>query len=125
MNELAELYKLFRQEIDSYCAELIVSNLEIRPVVYKGKTVGFLMLDDDYIDSFYIKPEYRRKGIGKDFIIEQYRKDLCRWHDLRIVKTNFTASMFWNSIFNLRILDCNFCDTHWEILGLKEPNYDS
>jgi GNAT superfamily N-acetyltransferase len=69
MSELESMYVAFRQEIDTYAAELIVNNLEIRPVIYKGKAVGFLILDDDYVDSFYIMPEFRKKGIGKEYII--------------------------------------------------------
>ncbi len=125
MSDFAELYKSFRQEIDSYCAELIVDNLDVRPVIYDGKTVGFLMLDDDYVDSFYIYPEYRRKGIGREFIKEQYRKDRCSWYDLRIVKTNDAAMKFWKDIFLLELIDSNFCDVHYEILGLREPDYDT
>lgn len=61
MSEFEKMYVAFRQEIDSYCAELIVNNLETRPVIYDGKAVGFLILDDDYVDSFYIMPEFRKK----------------------------------------------------------------
>ncbi len=125
MSVLASLYQSFRQEIDSYCANLIVDNLDTRPVIYKDKVIGLLILDDDYVDSFYIHPDYRRKGIGEDYIKEQYRKDKCRWHDLRIVNGNYPAAMFWNKVFNLRIIDYNFCDIHYEILGLKEPGYDT
>ena len=125
MNDLAKMYVAFRQEIDSYCAELIISNLETRPVIYDGKAVGFLILDDDYVDSFYMKPEYRGRGLGRLFIIGQYRKDNCRWRDLRVVKENHVAIAFWNNVFNLREIDENFCDIHYEILGLKEPDYDT
>lgn len=125
MGELTDMYVAFRQEIDSYCAELIISNLETRPLIYEGKAVGFLILDDDYVDSFYIMPEFRKKGIGSEYIIGEYRRDICKWHDLRVVKTNFAAHKFWNKIFNLRIIDTNFCDIHYEILGLKEPDYDT
>lgn len=120
-SQMAELYRQFRAEIDSYCAIPIVLNLDTRPVIHEGKTVGLLILCDDYVDSFYILPEYRRKGIGRKFIIEQYWKDNCKWYDLRIVKGNYTAHGFWHSIFDLRFLDSNFCDNHFEILGLKEP----
>ena len=116
---LASLYKNFRQEIDSYCAESIVKNLDTRPVICDGKTIGFLMLDDDYVDSFYILPEYRRKGIGTKFIREQYRKDRCRWYDLRVVKNNTIADRFWHDVFLLREIDRNFCDYHYAILGLN------
>lgn len=125
MSELTDMYVAFRQEIDSYCAELILGNLEVRPVIYKGKAVGFLILDDNYVDSFYIMPEFRRKGIGKEYIIGEYRRDMCKWNDLRVVKTNYPAHRFWNNIFMLRIIDTNFCDIHYEILGLKEPDYDT
>lgn len=124
MSKLEKMYVAFRQEIDSYCAELIISNLETRPVIYEGKAVGFLILDDDYVDSFYIMPEYRRKGIGERYIIGEYRRDMCKWNDLRVVKTNYSAHRFWNKIFMLRIIDTNFCDLHYEILGLKEPDYE-
>lgn len=125
MSKFEEMYKSFRQEIDSYCAELIVDNLETRPVIYEGKAVGFLILDDDYVDSFYILPEYRRKGIGTEYIIGEYRRDMCKWYDLRIVRTNIIAHRFWNKIFNLRLIDTNFCDFHYAILGLKEPDYET
>ena len=124
MSELEKMYVAFRQEIDSMCAETLIENLDIRPVSYDGKTIGFLMLDGNYVDSFYMKPEYRGRGLGRLFIIGQYRKDNCRWRDLRVVKENHVAIAFWNNVFNLRLIDTNFCDFHYEILGLKEPDYE-
>lgn len=120
MNDIEKMYVDFRQEIDTQSAELIIKNLDTRLVTYDDKIVGFLILDGDYVDSFYIVPEYRRKGIGREFIKEQYRKDMCRWHDLRIVKRNGVGLAFWKSVFNMRRITSNFCDLHYEILGLKE-----
>jgi len=119
MMKTVEMFKEFRKEIDEMCAEDIVKNLDTRPVMFKGKQIGFLMLDGDYVDGFYIMPEYRREGHGKRFIIDQYKKDGCRWEDLRIVKHNVFAWQFWNSVFDLEWIDGNFCDNHYLIRGLK------
>ena len=125
MSDLEKMYVDFRQEIDSQCAELIINNLDVRPVIYDDKPIGFLILDGNYVDSFYIKPEFRRRGLGRLFIIGQYMRDNRRWQSLRVVRTNFAAHRFWNNVFNLRIIDTNFCDIQYEILGLKEPDYDA
>lgn len=120
MDKVAEMYIAFRQEIDTYCAQDIVYNLDTRYVYHNNKLVGFLMLHENYVDSFYILPEYRRKGIGKQFIIDEYKKDNCRWNKITIVNNNVIAITFWNSIFNLQLIDMDFCDLHYKILGLRK-----
>ena len=55
-------------------------------------------LADIFICELYIKPEYRRKGYGKEFanIVIQKSRGVC----LYILNGNTVAEKFWHSVFN-------------------------
>lgn len=117
---LFNMYMDFRNEIESMYAPHIFKDCdEIISIKENNQEIGLLLLKDKYIQSFYIKPEYRRKGYGRKAILN-YVKEYGMIKDLTILNTNYPAIHFWNSIFDLRPIKDNGIDTYYEILSLKE-----
>lgn len=55
-------------EIEKLVAEQYLPNVEVDVVEYDGKAVGFMGMTDNNIDSLFISPAERGKGIGKHMI---------------------------------------------------------
>ena len=115
-----KLYKKFRKELDEYAVPLIIDNFEYIELLEDNKVVGFACMVGDYLDAFYILPEYRKKGIGSKLSKELYKK--YNFKRLHIINANIPAIKFWKKNFELRKLEINFCDTLYEILGGKYGN---
>lgn len=114
-----ELFFTFRNEIDSYVFPILMENGAIfKRIEVRKQLVGFLMVTDGYIEGLYIKPFYRRQGLGRKAILE-YINEHGLPERLHIVNTNKVAKKFWHSIFKMRMLEKNEIDTLWEIEGLK------
>ena len=109
-----ELYKKFRYELEEYAIPLILDNVGYTEIKFANKIVGFCCIDGDYLDAFYILPEYRRKGIGSASVQDLYK--MFKFKRLHIINNNIPALEFWKKNFNLRKLEVNFCDTLYEIL---------
>ena len=117
---MIDLYVKFREEIDRMAFPLIcaIDGIVIKEIKDGDETVGFIMVDRDYIDSMYIKPEHRRKGLGRK-AVREYVMEYGLPETLRIVKTNTIAKKFWKSVFNMRVVDRNEVDVTYLIEGLK------
>lgn len=108
-----KLYKRFRKELEEYAIPLIMNNIDYIELTDDNKTIGFACIMGDYLDAFYILPEYRRKGIGSKLVKELYKK--YNFKRLHIINNNIPALKFWKSNFELKKLEINFCDTLYEI----------
>ena len=111
-----EMYHEFRREIDGYAFPLLKKETEYIPIKCDGKTVGFLMVWDDYIEAAYVRKEYRRRGLMRDAVkkcVEEYGRPM----HLHIVNGNTGAYAFWSSIFDLRLVEVGVIDTHYYIGG--------
>jgi predicted acetyltransferase len=122
-----KMYHEFRNEIDSYCFPLLQKWAKqtgcYRYIMYEGEVVGFLMVIDKYIEGIYVEPEYRRKGLARQAILD-YIKDGNNVEKLHIVRSNNTAYKFWNSIFELHEINSNICDVLYYIARVKERKDD-
>ena len=117
---LFNMYMDFRNEIESmYAPHIFKDCTEIISIKENNQEIGLLLLKDKYIQSFYIKPEYRRKGYGRKAILN-YIKEYGMPKDLTILNTNYVALDFWYSIFVLKPINVNSIDTYYEIVSLKE-----
>lgn len=115
-----DLYLKFRAELDKMCVPEILDQVQTTKIMHEGKVAGILCTTMDYIDCLYILPEYRRKGLGKKAVIEWWQKSPYK-HDVRlhIIHVNKPAQKFWNSIFELELLEKNAIDGLYRIGGLK------
>lgn len=117
------LYHGFRHDVDQFAFPLIKQEASetgtFQHITYKGVIVGFLCVVDTYIEGIYVTPRYRRKGLARKAILE-YVLEGGIVERLHIVKTNEAAMKFWHSIFNLRVIDENFCDYLYYIEGIKD-----
>lgn len=117
---LYNMYINFRNEIESmYAPHIFKSCDEIISIKENNEQIGLLLVKDKYIQSFYIKPEYRRKGYGKKAILD-YINQYGMPTDLTILNTNYPALDFWNNIFILEPVDVNPIDTYYKIISLKD-----
>lgn len=113
-----ELYKDFRNELDKYAIPLIIKNENFIRLINEDKEIGFACIYGSYLDAFYILPKYRRKGLGSKVAKELVKK--FRIKELHIINNNIPALNFWNKNFKLITKESNFCDTLYEIVGVKE-----
>ena len=108
------LYRDFREELDKYAIPLILDNSNsISLYTENNEFIGFVNIIGDYLDAFYILPEYRKKGYGS-VLAKQIVKDY-KIKRLHIINTNTPAINFWNKNFKLKEIESNFCDTLYEI----------
>ena len=114
-----EMFHKFRYEIDEYAFPLIEDMSEVLIAEENGKQVGFLMVcKDGYIDSLWVHPEHRRKGIGRKLVMD-YVHEHGLPDRLHIVNTNRKAKAFWRSVFDLSVYMKDEVDTLYTIVGLK------
>jgi predicted acetyltransferase len=114
------MYIDFRKEIETmYAPHIFKSCDEVISIRENNQEIGLLLIKDKYVQSFYIKPKYRRKGYGRKAILD-YIKQYGMLTDLTILNTNYTALDFWNSIFVLEPIDVNPIDTYYKIVSLKD-----
>ena len=76
-------------------------------IVVKNAVVGFALINDYVLDQsfnadqsiaeFYIKPNYRRLGIGKATAYQLFKKYSGKW-EVRQNATNHKAQLFWQTI---------------------------
>ena len=119
------MYVDFRTEIESmYAPHIFKDCTEVISIKENNEEIGLLLVKDKYIQSFYIKPEYRRKGYGKKAILD-YINQYGMPTDLTILNTNYPALDFWNNIFILEPIDVNPIDTYYKIISLKEDLYNA
>ena len=115
-----ELYLKFREELDKMCVPKIVSELQhVEYIVVDGKTVGMVGGDSGYIDVVYVLPEYRRRGLATQAVLEWYERYHTPHTSLHIINNNYPAKRFWNSLFELHEINDNGIDTLYRILSVK------
>lgn len=117
-NEL-DMYLDFRKEIDVLAFPLIKKNFDYIKIYHLGKQVGFLIVYDGYVESIYVKPEFRRLGLAKKAVLNYINqgKPITRLH---ILDSNRIAYKFWSSIFNLCSLDFSSVDTLYSVMLKQE-----
>lgn len=118
------LYQGFSHDIDEYMLQLKINKAETSEnsiyhrIMCDGIQVGFILIIEGYIDSAYVTPTYRRRGLARQAI-----NDICDSGiipaRLHIIKTNKPAIAFWNSVFDLVSIDESFCDDLYCIRGRK------
>lgn len=119
MNRI-EMYGEFRKEIERFSIPLALSHRDmvVHDIEYEGKIVGiFCVAYGEYIDCIYIQPEYRRRGLAKDTVLNWAKGN--RNIQLNIINTNAPAKAFWNSVFELRKVDSGEVDTLYEVVKIK------
>ena len=120
MQKSIKLYKLFRQELDNIYVPEWLSNLDITPIKYKGKTIGILCTKDaEYIDCLYILPEYRRKGLATKAVLKWYEKNKTNDVRLHIIHKNIPAQKFWRSVFRLIFIEGNELEGLYRVRGVN------
>lgn len=123
---LMELYHDFRYAIDEYAFPNIKKWAEdggtFKVIEIDGAIVGFLAVIGGYVEGIYVHPEYRRRGLARQAVLE-YIENGGEIGSLHIVKGNKTAEKFWRSIFFLEKDDLapdNPVDTFYTVKGLKK-----
>ena len=111
-----QLYKKFRESIDTLCFPLLIRTSDFREILYDGKVVGFLMVMRGYVDGIYVEPEYRGKGLARKAVLD-YLSTGGIIRTLHIVNSNTIAKRFWESLFTMRVLDSCDIDTLYQITG--------
>jgi len=117
------LYLEFRAELDKICVPAIVRTLDfIEHIKYEGQIVGFIGGNSGYIDSLYVMPRHRRKGLAKRAVLDWYRKYARPYENVRlhIITDNAPAQAFWRSIFELHKIGGDEVDELYEIIREKE-----
>ena len=117
-----ELYHAFRNEIDDYAFDLELRCAVFKPIYDGLLKVGFLMVIGSYIEGLYVEPKYRRKGLARKAVYE-YVRDYGLPRRLHTVNTNKPAIQFWNTVFNLRIIEVGEIDTLWEVVSYDDSRY--
>jgi len=120
LNEL-DMFVNFRRELDVLAFPLIKEIGDYREIKYNNETVGFLMVVNGYVDSIYVEPMYRRKGLARCAVMN-YLMDGKIIDRLHIINTNKTAFNFWNNIFKLEQLEQNNVDTLYRVVSVKDDN---
>lgn len=117
-----EMYHKFRKEIDTMSFHRLASwateTGTYRQIEYGTSTIGFIMIIDGYVEGIYVEPQWRRGHRAKRAVLDCI-KDGIKIDKLHIVKGNQAAQAFWNSIFDLEIIDENIVDRLYEVKGLK------
>ena len=84
----------FFYEDRNYFQNFVIKNNQVWIVESEKQPVGFMAMNNDFIDQLYIDPDYQRQGIGKlliDFAREQSSEHL--W--LYTLQINFIARTFY------------------------------
>ena len=111
----------FRRELDVLAFPLIKDISDYREIKYNDKVVGFLMVEHGYVDSLYVEPMFRRKGLARCTVMN-YLMEGKIIDSLHIINTNKTAYKFWNNIFKLEQLEQNNVDTLYRVVSVKDDN---
>jgi putative acetyltransferase len=62
------------KELEKLVGEQYLPNVEVDVIENDGKPVGFMGMTDNNIDSLFISPDQRGKGIGKHMIAHAKRR---------------------------------------------------
>lgn len=121
MNRI-ERYAQFRKELDRLCIPVILSDdrMTVKDIEYNGVVVGIFCAFADYIDCVYVEPEYRRKGLAKQVVIDWVKRHINYGVRLHIINSNEPAKAFWNSLFELKEVGSNPIDTLYEIVRIRD-----
>lgn len=120
---LFEEYKLFDKDINkkylkTHLPKELKKNLKSKKVVLfialdEGKAVGYIAGEIEkshpiwvfkkvgYVFNLYIKPNYRRKGIGKELtkaILNWFKKRKIKWFKLHVYSNNLQAHSLYKKL---------------------------
>lgn len=120
-----EMFLAFREHINRICHSNMVkmskAGNEYRVITHEGKTVGFLMLINGYVEGIYVMPEYRRRGLARKAVID-YIGEGGVIELLHIANGNEVAQAFWESLFLLKRINENPVDALYEVVGIREAS---
>ena len=118
-----ELYLKFRQEIDKIVVPELLKVVTPIKIIKDDKDVGILcyIRQDEwvYIDAVYVIPEYRHQGVAKNSILNWYEDFKDEEIRLHIINENKPALKFWNSIFELEVIESDVLEALYRIRGVK------
>ena len=116
---MKEMYHEFRYDIDDYAFPLVATkgDVVVKEVRDGEDVVGFLLVDDGYVDCLYVRERYRRKGLaGK--AVREYVFEHGLPQTIHIVNSNHVAQKFWKTVFKMDVISRNEVDTFYAIRGL-------
>lgn len=123
-NPIERMYLMFRRELDEMWVPEDIQRMDVRRIKCDGKTVGMMCVRivgyGSYIDSVYVLPKFRRRGLARKAVLEWYADN--DWRDeirLHIINNNDTAMWFWKSIFQLEMIERNDIDTLYRIVDFE------
>ena len=113
-----EMYLEFRKHLDMLCFPEIVRHSDYQHIMCGEALAGFLLVEQRYVTALYVKPEYRRKGLGRKAVVTFLAKG-GQMEPLHILNNNKPAKKFWNSLFDLNIEAENDIETLYRIYRMK------
>ncbi len=57
----------FAQDCD-YFRNVILANNDVWAMEVEGRVAGFIAIAGDFVDQFYIHPDFQRRGLGKELL---------------------------------------------------------
>ena len=106
MSKLLEQYLNFKRELDLIEFEPLLALCDVKRIMFDGKQVGFMLVrDDGFLDSIYVQPEFRRKGLATKAVTDYLKSGKYKIDRLGIIDNNTAAMNFWKKIFNMRIVE--------------------
>lgn len=118
-DDVLEMFHAFRKRMDGLCYPVLKEWSEetggMKIIRCDGKIAGFLMIIDGYVEGIYIKPDFRRKGLARQAVLDA--ADSIR--TFHIINTNEEAKAFWFSVLNLEPMEWNRVDTLYSVEGVK------
>ncbi len=118
-SEELKMFHDFRNRMDDLCfpalKEMSEASDGMKIIHCDGKVAGFLMIIDGYVEGIYVKPDFRRKGLARQAVLDA--ADSIR--TLHIINTNEEAKAFWFSVLDLEPMECNRVDTLYSVEGVK------
>jgi GNAT superfamily N-acetyltransferase len=121
MDTELEMYLDFRKHIDTLCFRNIQkeAGTGYQRIMCGEELVGFLIVINGYVDAIYVKPEYRRMGLGRDAIVN-FLISGGQIKSLHILNNNEPAKVFWESLFELKEDNRTAVDTLYQVFSPKQ-----
>lgn len=126
MNAELDMYLDFRKHIDTLCFRNIQkeAGTGYQRIWCGEELAGFLIVINGYVDAIYVKPEYRRQGLGRSAIVNFLICGGCI-KALHILNNNEPAKAFWESLFELKEDNGTAVDTLYHVILPKQSLIDA
>lgn len=117
-----EMYLDFRKHLDTLCFHTIQkeAGAGYKRIMCGEELAGFLIVINGYVDAIYVKPEYRRQGLGRDAIVS-FLISGGHIDSLHILNNNKQAKAFWESLFELKVVSKTAVETLYQVTQPKQP----